>query len=122
MFWQARRFAGHVAGSRARTCASRAATPWFPWLIAIGWMVAVQVVMLSITPMTSTLGEKIIIAIASIAMTVFAPMSFIFLGKLLGNTPVEPLRLPPFPTGLAIGYALMLILGVVLAFAAPTIG
>lgn len=122
MFWQARRFAGHVARFAGEDLRLARSYAWFPWLIAIGWMVAVQVVMLSITPMTSTLGEKIIIAIASIAMTVFAPMSFIFLGKLLGNTPVEPLRLPPFPTGLAIGYALMLILGVVLAFAAPTIG
>ena len=40
----------------------------------------------------------------------------------MGSTPVEPLRLPPFPTGLAVGNALMLILGVVLAFAAPTLG
>ena len=40
----------------------------------------------------------------------------------MGSTPVEPLSLPPFPTGLAVGYALMVVLGVVLAFAAPTIG
>lgn len=126
MFWQAWRFARHLHRHSGGDHDRANWLAWHPWLIGVGWMIAVQAVLLLIAPPTAT-GEEglspglvIVLLMASISITVFAPMGFIFLRK--REVPAEPLALPQFPTGLAIGYAVLLVVNVVLTLTGPTIG
>lgn len=126
MFWQAWRFALHLHRHSGGDHGRANQLAWHPWLLGVVWMIAVQAVLLLIAPPTAT-GEAglspglvIVLLMASMAITVFAPMGFIFLRK--REVAAEPLRLPAFPTGLVVGYAVLLVINVVLTLAGPTLG
>ena len=127
MFWQAWRFALHLWRHSGGDHARANHLAWHPWLLGVGWMILVQAVLLLIAPASATAGEGgltpglvIVLLMASMSITVFAPMGFIFLSK--RKTAAEPLTLPSFPTGLVIGYAVLLVVNVVLTLTGPTLG
>lgn len=119
MFWQARRFAVHLRRWAGDDLGLARSYAWYPWLIAAGWSVVVQLAMLPLTAVP-TLGESVVIALAGFSITVFAPMAFIFLRRTA--QPSEPLTLPPVPIGPLVGYAVLLAVNVVLTLTGPRLG
>lgn len=119
MFWQARRFAVHVRRWSGDDLVLARCYAWFPWLIAAGWSVVLQIVMIPLST-EPTVAESILIALAGLSMTVFAPMSFIFRRRT--KVPREPLGLTRVPVVLLIGYLVLLVVNVVLTLTGPALG
>lgn len=120
MFWAAWRFAPHVrrhAGEDIRLARSLA---WYPWLISVVWLIVLQTGQLLIVPAGLSVGEFILILLSSYSITLFAPMSFIFLRRTKADP--QPLHLPAVPTVLIVGYAVLFVLNIVLDLTGPTLG
>ncbi len=120
MFAVARWFASFVrewCGDDPNTMRSAA---FFPWLIASPVMVAVQAVSLNISGMGLDPASAFFVSIASIAIGVFAPMSLMFAPKLTG--PVAPLALPRIPWVGVVGYALTLLVNLLVLRGGIAIG
>lgn len=120
MFWTAWLFAPHVRRHAGDDHLLARSLAWYPWLISVVWMMLLQGAQLLIIPAGLSLGEFILIVLSSYSITLFAPMSFIFLKRAKADP--MPLRLPAVPIALIVGYALLLILNFVLDLTGPTLG
>ncbi|MFT4296835.1 MAG: hypothetical protein QM582_15640 [Micropruina sp.] len=76
---------------------------WYPWLIAIPVNLALGLAFLSTAGMALSPQEQVVIILAGMAQTVFAPMSLPFSHRV--RELEEPLEVTPFPVAGAIGFA-----------------
>ncbi len=68
---------------------------WYPWLIAIPVSVGLSFANLGLAKMQVSAAEQIVIVMAGLAQTVFAPMSLPFTGR--STELEEPLEVKPVP-------------------------
>lgn len=120
MFWQARRFAVHMM----RHCGHDRGLAWrfafIPWIVGSAILVVIQLIDLAIGPGSTSVAENVIIVFASISITVFAPMGFIFWSR--AKAEHEPLVLPSWPVGPTVLLVVLLVTNIVLLLTGPTLG
>lgn len=106
MLWVTRRFAPVAREIAGPTITRIRATTIWPWLFAALSNMVLSVVSMSIANLKATLGEQIIIIVAGVATSVFAPMA---IGRAVRlERPTLPMRLRSIPVAGLVGIAVMI--------------
>lgn len=112
MFATAALFATCVVRHCSGEITAMRAMAWYPWLLSIPFVLATGFLYTALAAMRLTAGEFVIVMLAGLSMTVFAPMAFIFVRRT--RPAPEPLALPPLPVAGIVGYAVMLVVNLLL--------
>lgn len=112
-FFAARLFAPHLRRHAGTDGARQWAFAFWPWLLASAVNVGLGQLWMALAGMDLTVGERIAITAAGLAVPVFAPMSFLFL-RLAAEEPDQPLGLPRIPVGGLLAFAALTVLNLLL--------
>ena len=114
MFVSARLFAQPVATVAGDEIAARRAMAWWPWLLAIPFLLVHAFVMFSLQAMSLSVGEVVVVAMAGVSNGVFAPMSFIFARQAHQPAGWQPPRLSPWPVAGIVAFVVLVALQVLM--------
>lgn len=102
-FWLAAQWAPHIRRYCADDNRAAGAFSAFPWLATIPVNLALSLLWFTMSGMSLTTGEMVAILMAGVALTVWAPMGFMFLKR--QTVAFEEPRLSPVPVGGIIAFA-----------------